>query len=38
MEKRRRLQCNALRGREKSSQRRNNGYQWKNNEKNNGKQ
>jgi hypothetical protein len=36
MENRRQLQCNALRGREKSRRRRNNGYQWKNNAKNNG--
>jgi hypothetical protein len=38
MEKLRRLQCKALRGREKSRRRKNNGYQWKNNAKNNGKQ
>jgi hypothetical protein len=36
MEIRGQLQCKALRGREKSRRRRNNGYQWKSNAKNNG--
>jgi hypothetical protein len=35
MENASRLQCKALRGREKSRRRKNNGYQWKNNANNN---
>jgi hypothetical protein len=31
-----RLQCKALREREKQRRRKNNGYQWKSNAKNNG--
>jgi hypothetical protein len=38
MENTSRLQCKALYGQEKSRRRKNNGYQWKNNAKNNGKQ
>jgi hypothetical protein len=37
MGKRRELQCKALRRREKSRRRKNNGEQWKYNEKNNAK-